>query len=208
MQFELDDLGIQHTLNIVGHLDILQVIEGPPIVFLIDEKHHDQSIKINVLNARELIKFASVEVIGVESHEGGFEWDESDETYYEEFNDGNINNQQTNTCPEFANSLKELLITNIYGVECRGMLNKIECDLFDQSLFDANSIVNHPLQLGRSKHFIQTLFGHKIRNNKKGNLLLNCGSNHNSHIEQWIKSGEINAITNHPASYIRLNAFK
>ena len=38
-----------------------------------------------------------------------------------------------------------------------------------------------------------------------GNMILNCGGNHNRHIEEWIKSGEIDKIVCGNATFVRIN---
>lgn len=207
-EYSLTDFGIKQPLVLLGTLEILRT-ELFPTVFLIDEEHHNKEcIENNIKNANELIAKANVEIIGVESHSGGKQWDEykgvysSDEQY-----DESINNIFVNDCPDFADELSKNYKDRIYGVECIGMLNRIQCDLtVNDNEYFGKPIAEHPLNKERSKHFILTLF--KIRNclNLKGNLALNCGGNHNSHIKEWIENGTIDEITNCKANYIRLNA--
>jgi hypothetical protein len=67
-------------------------------------------------------------------------------------------------------------------------------------------IGDRAFNINRSKHFLRTLFQHYTRRQLRGNLILNAGGNHNSHIAAWIADGTIEEKAGHPASYVRLRA--
>ena len=212
-EYNFQDLGINLPLKLFGDSRIL--CGEQPIVFLIDENHDNLNscIDRNIQNAKELITNANVEIIGVESLAGGKEWDEEtqnyvtddcNEKYYKEV----LLKQYKNNCPKFANDLCENYRHLIVGVESIGMTGKIEMDFQKGNPFYEQPVSSHPLHKERSKHFIKTLFEYYNSRQLIGNLILNCGSNHNSDIEEWIRNGEIDAIANHKASYVRLNAFE
>lgn len=200
----LNEFGFTEPLKIIGNYSILHFEKDTPIVFLIDEMHHNQEcINNNIINAIELIENANVKLIGVESHSGGAQWDQYDQIYIEgEYYEKEI----VNTCPDFANGLTHHKKAKIVGVECRDMLDKIQCELTvkDNPNY-GKSVPEHPLNKERSKHFIKTLFEKRNELGGHGNLILNCGSNHNSDIENLIINGEIEKIVGFKASYIRLN---
>jgi hypothetical protein len=206
-ELSLKGLGILQPLNLLGSLEILNEEPNSHIVFLIDEEHHNiNCIENNVKNAIELIKNADVKIIGVESHSGGKQWDEYDQVYID---DEHYDYRIVNTCPDFANELSKTYNEYIYGVECEGMLNKIQCNLsVDDNQYFGIPIAEHPLNKERSKHFVQTLFEKRKQLNLKGNLILNCGTNHNTHIAEWIINGEIEQIVGYKSTYIRLNTIE
>lgn len=197
-------LGIDNILNLYGSVKNISNNELP-IVFLLDEKHNDdESIKRNIANAIELIEKANVKIVGVESHSGGRQWDQ----YYQEYLDeddfeDDFDNIVTNGSPEFANLLKEKYYENVHilGVECKGMLDKMSCTIHNEEDLQDNA-----LNIQRSRHFIKTLFELRTKKaNQEGNLILNCGRDHNNHIENWIINGEIDEIVGCEAVYVRLN---
>jgi hypothetical protein len=199
--FNLKDIGIETPLNLGGDLRILRAEKGLPIVFLFDEEHENLNgcIDENIKNAIALISKANVEIIGVESHSGGKQWDQ----YYQEYMDDeefdkSIDNIQVNNSPDFRNGLVKDYEDYLKGVECKGMLDKMECN-------SKISITENPLNIERSRHFIQTLFVKRKVLNLKGNLILNCGRDHNTHIADWIANGEIDNIAGFRANYIRID---
>jgi hypothetical protein len=197
----LNKIGKNEPLNLIGSVEILSLIPNTPIVFLIDEMHDDEVIvQNNVNNANELIRNANVNYIGVESHLGGYEWDTEKQDYnYEEYD----NSFKLNGSALFTNNFIPEKRNYVYGVECYEIFNKIFIDLRMNKYSD---ITIHPLNKLRSKHFLKTII-EKWNINQNGNLILNCGRDHNSHIEQWINNGTIDDIAGVKASYIRLNAF-
>lgn len=207
----LKDFGIEQNLNILGSYKILLIEKNAPIVFLIDE-HHDNinnCIDNNILNAKELLEKGNVSIIGVESLAGGKKWDEEINDYSEEgFADkleAKYYTDWKSSCTKFADELNIDNLEKVFGVECIGMMNKIETDLYD-GVYEC--VTNHPLNRKRSKHFIRTLFEKRNELKLEGNIVLNCGSNHNSDIESMIISGKIEEIADCKASYIRLNAIE
>lgn len=191
--------------NIVGSIKVLRYEEGLPTIFLIDENHENlnDNITKNVKNAKKLVATSGVTIIGVESHFGGMTFGHYLESFYEA--PASYQNEIGN--PEFAN---QLILTDpnlVFGVESEGMARKIRCQ---QSTIGGpyykKSADKQPLNEERSKHFIKTLFELRTRLAREGNLILNCGLNHNTHIENWINSGEIDDIAGTKVNYIRLNA--
>jgi hypothetical protein len=212
-EFNFKNIGIEKTLQLFGSLSILKFSNKSPIVFLFDENHNNENdcITKNIENAYTLIKDANVVLIGVESMAGGKEWDEEigeyvtdnlNEKYYREI----ILKDWRNNCTTFSDSIGVNFSDLIIGVESVGMMNKTEVDIYNQSPLDIGSAIkNHPLSELRSKHFIKTLFEYYTSIKLKGNMILNCGSNHISHIEEWVLNGEIEKLSDIKATYVRIN---
>lgn len=201
IKVRLHKIGDNENLNIIGSVKVLQLIPNTPIVFLIDEIHDNlEMIQINVTNAIELINNANVRIIGVESHLGGQEWDPERKIYYEDEYD---NSFKIVGSANFANALIPEYNSYMYGVEGNEIFNKVFVDL-SKGLF--NDVTEHPLNEMRSKHFVKTIID-RWKINPSCNIILNCGMDHNTHIEEWINSGSIDNFVGFKASFIRLNAF-
>lgn len=199
-EYNLRNIGIENPLNLCGSIKILT--DEIPTVFLIDEEHHNEKgTENNIANAIELITKANVQIIGIESQYGGTYWIEFDEKYSDDdiFDKGK-DVSLTNDYTVFADSLRNNYDKYIYGVESFEIASKLECSKIEGDIKD------HPLNIKRSEHMIRTLFEHRTRNKIEGNLILNCGCNHNTHIQEWFKSGEIDNITKVKANYVRINA--
>lgn len=204
----LKEFGIEEPLNIIGTHKILHIEKNATIVFLIDENHENLNgcFDSNIKNAKELINKANVVLVGVESLAGGLEWDKETENYVEDDSNSKLyefyKSTWTNDCTTFADAIKINHSNKVVGVESMGMMDKIIED-------DCNGIykdvTENPINNERSKHHIKTLLEKRNELGLEGNLILNCGSNHNSDIEEWINSGDIEEITGFKASYIRLN---
>jgi len=205
--YDLQKVGLNISIKIIGSLEILLSGTGVPIVFLIDEEHHnDFCTNSNVLNANELINKADVQIIGVESHSGGKIYDIYEEKYITKYDYGK-NSNPVNDYPKFAKEIMKYFPQIIFGVECEGMLDKIHCDLtVNDNQYYGKPIPQHPLNISRSEHFIRTLFELRLHHNIDGNLILNVGGNHNTDIENWIKNGSIESLVNQKACYVRLRA--
>ena len=198
-------LGVDSPLDITGTITVLSEEPNLPFVFLFDEKHKDEiCLKNNLLNAVQLLENTNVNIIGVESHSGGKQWDQYYKVYLDDEDfDERDDNVITNEWPNFAIELRENYANCIYGVECKGMFEKMYCNL----VVNDNEILDHPLNKERSKHFIKTLFELRRLYEKSGNLILNCGRDHNTHIVEMIRDNSITEITGYQANYIRFNAF-
>ncbi|WP_396194988.1 hypothetical protein [Flavobacterium sp.] len=209
LKVTLNQIGNSEPLNLIGSVEILSLTPNTPIVFLIDEHHKNLNgcIDTNIENTKELIEKANVVLVGVESLAGGIEWNKENERYVEDDSDVKLYNfyksTWTNGCTTFADSISINHNNKVIGVESMGMMDKIIENIYNGLFTD---VTEDPINLERSKHYIKTLFENRIELNLQGNLILNCGSNHNSHIEEWINNGEIEEIAGIKASYIRLNA--
>ena len=213
-EYNLSSTGIKHPLELLGILKELRIVENAPVVFLFDENHDNENdcISKNIENAKTLIKSSNVVLIGVESMAGGKEWDTEIEDYRTVNSDienyGRYAISWTNNCKKFCDELKINHGNLIIGVESIGMMDKTETDCYDKNPQDKKAFIkNHRVTKLRSMHFIQTLVSYYSTNSLFGNLILNCGSDHNTHIEEWIKKGEIDEIVGLKATYIRINNF-
>ncbi len=214
-KYDTKNIGIYKPLELFGSITNLSISYKAPIVFLFDEHHGNENDCIikNIENAKSLIRDGNIVLIGVESLAGGTEWDEEtgdyvtddlNEKYYKEV----IINRWKNNCTTLSDALSIENTHMIIGVESVGMMNKIEVDIYIDNPVDIrNFITKHYLSKLRSKHFIKTLLEHYSSKQLIGNLILNCGSNHNEHIEEWINSGEIDEIVGVKATYLRINNF-
>lgn len=208
-EYNLQNLGIEMPLNLQGDLRILRTQIGLPVVFLFDEEHHNEGcLNNNLRNAIELITKGNIGIIGVESHSGGQVWDSNLRRYLEvddEYDYGSIKISPVNTWPNFANGLKNN-VNFIYGVECYFMMQKLNDDVLEiGNQYFGKDITEHPYNLERSKHFIRSLFELRAHLHSNGNLILNCGRDHNTHIEEWINTNKIDGISGFRANYVRIN---
>lgn len=213
---KLPECGISEAITVLGTMKVLQAAKGSPVVFLFDEFHCDKAcISENVANAHELVKKCGITLVAVESEYGGYTWDIESECYTKdrgvslletffpesrekEFDPGD-SKILANDCPQFGDEMRRLG-ANVLGVECRGLSEALEC----AHAATKAPISDHHFNLKRSKHFLRTLFDLQTHHALAGNLILNTGANHNTHIENWILSGEIDEIAGRKASYIRL----
>lgn len=204
-QYDLQACGIERPIRIVADLRILLPGMGVPVVFLIDENHGSgDCIKQNLAIARELIEKATVKLIGVESHAGGEEWDVHEERYNGKFDMGEDTNAISD-CPKFADEMRSSA-AKVLGVESRSMSEEQQGDFCVGGSWYGKQEKHHPLNEKRSEHFLRTLFELRRRHDLTGNLILNAGGDHNSHIESWIKDGTVETKARHKAAYVRLRA--
>lgn len=191
--------------ELMGDFKMLNFEEGLPIVFLFDENHdnEDNCIVYNIHNAKILIEKANVQIIGVESLGGGTEWDEYDREYIEQDQIDKSYEEALEIfksgCTMFADNLSIDYPQLIQGVECIGMFNKIHTSGPQKE--------RHPLNVRRSQHFLKTLTDEYCKKGLVGNLILNCGMDHNSDIERFIKNSMLNDFLNVMCSVVRINTF-
>jgi hypothetical protein len=201
----LNQIGNNEPLNLIGSVKILSFIPNTPIVFLFDE-HHDNlnnCIDKNIENAIELINNGNIVVVGVESHTGGKEWNIADKCYFEyEDSDKNYKDQKIGRVTKFFDVLSKKYENLVRGVECEAYSDELSNYVGNLSFEEI------PINIERSKHYIKSLFELRLQLNIDGNLILNCGRDHNTHIEEWINKGKIDGIAGYKASYIRLNTFE
>lgn len=214
--YDLSQMGLSDAIELSGNLTIVRDMGIAPIVFLFDEHHGNLNncIDKNIQNAEILITNANIALVGVESLAGGKEWDEetedyvvddSNERYYKEY----ILKDWKSNCTKFSDEVIKISHEIVLGVESVGMMNKVEVDIIDSNPIDQSAAIrSHPLTRLRSKHFISTIGEKYKRDNLNGNIILNCGSEHNDHIIEWVNSGEIDTIIGMHANYVRLNTFR
>jgi hypothetical protein len=202
-EYILHDLGIEMPLNLEGDLRILRAEKGLPIVFLFDEHHGDLNscIDKNIENAIELIDKGNIVIVGVESHTGGKEWNSDDKSYIEY---GGSEKDYINRIIGNPTKFFDGLSSN----EFVNLVKGVECEAFSDELAEYKGnlpFIEIPINITRTKHFIRTLFELREQLNSSGNLILNCGRDHNTHIAEWIDNGEIDNIAGFRANYIRIN---
>lgn len=200
---DLSKLSLPLDLQLIGHVQLLKFIKDAPIVFLLDENHGNLNncINNNIINAEILITKAEIGIVGVESLAGGEEWERDTETYYDQESDRFYFKQVSeyvSDCTMFVNGLHPSFTHLLQGVESINILDRI----FELPVIEGQ---RHPSHKKRSKHFIKTLFESYSLEKISGNLILNCGIEHNDDIEGWINSNEIDTITEVVASYVRIN---
>ncbi|WP_026838198.1 hypothetical protein [Gillisia sp. JM1] len=200
----IENLGIPFDLGLHGQVNLIRFVKNAPILFLIDENHNNLNncIDHNILNANILIERANVQIIGVESLAGGKDWDRETDNYFKDDSNDKWYQKQVkefkSTTPKFSDSIRLNYSNLVYGVESLGMHDK----LFEESGTEGQ---RHWLHIERSKHFVQTLFDNYIKHGMDGNLILNCGSEHNSDIEEWVLDNSISGIY---SSYVRINTIE
>lgn len=206
-KFNLQEIGMPQILELYGNVRIIRKIENAQIIFLFDENHDNPNdcFNKNIENAKELIDKANIGLIGVEGITGGKEWDQYNECYT------NKNEGQTkiSTHLEFASSILEEHPNLVVGVDSFGLCGKIESDFAVNHPRAINREVRtHPFQKERSKHFIRTLIDIKKNKNIVGNMILNCGSDHNNHIRDLINCTEFDEQNISDITFVRLNSYE
>ena len=213
-EYDLKNYGIELPVELIGNLTFLNFKKGLTTVFLFDEHHENLNncIDKNIANAIELIEKGKVDLVGAESFAGGRSWDSENQKYSNDYSNKKMDDYYAkiykNSVTKFADEVSQFSNSIVCGVESFGMMHRIGEDCLEGNLHFEKDVSTHPLNESRSKHFIQTLFEVRTNLNLKGNLILNCGSNHNADLEKLINSGEIDEITMVKANYIRLNTFK
>lgn len=197
-EVDLDNLNLPN-----GSAKLVRFVDKAPIVFLFDEDHGNLNdcINKNIKNAFYLIAEAKVEIVGVESLAGGREWDRDIETYSNYESDKFYSKQVSeyvSNCTMFVNGLQPAFTHLLQGVESINIHDKI----FELPVIEG---MRHRLHKERSRHFIKTLFEIYSLRNMRGNLILNCGIEHNDDIVKWIGCNEIDTIAGICASYVRIN---
>ncbi|GEM_PF-5456576 len=190
------------ALELEGQFEMVHFEENAPILFLFDEHHGNQNecIDRNIRNAETLIEHTDVQLIGVESHAGGVEWDQHDKKYVtndlnEKFYRQAVADYRSG-CTAFVDGLAQHGGL-IQGVESEGMIGKQHTQ--------GETEGRNPLNELRSRHFIKTLGEEYITRGLEGNLILNCGSEHNNDIVRWINDESIEDIVGFKATYVRIN---
>ncbi len=203
----LEKLGLDVNTNLIGKIELLSFDENATtILFLFDEHHENLNdcINNNILNAIELIENGNVNIVGVESLAGGESWDCENQIYSDDYQNKKLDDvfaeKYKSSCTKFADNLALYSKDVIFGVECFGMMHSIVEDI---SLGKYIDVISHPLNIERSKHFVKTVVNNYPL--KKGNMIINCGSNHNNHIAKWVKSGEIDQLIEMKINYVRIN---
>lgn len=183
-----------------------RTLDVGPTVFLIDEHHnHNFSTDNNIEIARDLISNNSLRLIGVESHYGGYKYDNGTRRYENEYCEAEVcTHTIANTYTRFIDELSNENVIRI-GVESEGLSDQIVFDAIENPIYRSQPYL-HVNSIFRSIHFIITLFEEYKRRNIAGNLMLNCGSNHNNHIQMFIEQHIIDGITLTPASYYRIRS--
>jgi len=206
-EYDLKDYGIELPLEMIGELKFLKLEKGLPIVFLFDEHHGNLNscIDKNIVNAFELLSKGNVVAVGVESLAGGKSWDTKNKVYSDEYlnkkEDDFYATRYTSNVTKFADEIEKGFKNITFGIESFGMMHVLMEDI---ALGKYQEVKLHPLNFERSKHFVTTLQD-KLKTLNEGNVILNCGSDHNTHIQSWIENGEIDEMIGVSANFIRVN---
>jgi len=205
MEYLLQKYGMAEPIKVFGAVTQLLPRRNVPIIFLIDENHGSvKCIEQNLANAGELVQKAAVTLIGVESRYGGQEWDDSEGSYKRSYDAGD-KLVAANTCTTFADRMSSSA-AKVRGVECFGLVGQMECESLPGGSWHGKPIKDHPLNEIRSEHFVRTVLELRSSLRLTGNIILNAGGNHNSHIEGWVRDGTIEAKARQEAAYVRVRA--
>jgi len=204
-RYSLPQIGLAVPLRVEGEITILRVVDGVPVVFLIDEHHETPAcIDQNILNALIIIPRAGIDLVGVEGFEGGFRYDDFQGDYTQDYIDGDLDPaKQIGTHPEFANAIKEDG-RKVVGVDCRGLDSEIVSQIATGEY--AGEVKDHPNQKRRSEHMIKTLFRERARLMCPGAMILNAGRHHIDDLKVWIDDNTIDGRTGTSAAYILVRA--
>jgi hypothetical protein len=202
-QYDLQACGIETRILIIGSLRILLPGTEVPVVFLVDETHAEDCINQNLLNAEQLTEHCRISFAGVESRYGGYKWDDCYRHQYTKDFDLGVHLTEANTHPQFADGIGKFGV-KVFGVESEGLSGELLSDLSDNP--PPPPMKDRAFNVARSEHFIRTLFQLRVAHCLDGNIILNVGGNHNTHIAQWIGDGSIETKVGHKAAYIRLRA--
>jgi hypothetical protein len=167
----------------------LRIRNGKPTIYLIDEYHNCDACAEESIAAAARLFLSGVVLAGVEGYEGGWQYDADNESYLDTRVDADCaETRRIGDYPRFARALLRRNL-RVVGVDCRGLADKIETDLFDGVWTGA--IALHPNQRRRSDHFIRTLVEERTRRRLDGDLILNAGRAHNDHIADALKNGPL-----------------
>lgn len=186
-----------------------------PIVFLIDERHHNVChINENIVIAKNLLAYCNVNLIGVEGYNGGVLYNAALErtnshhsahitVHYDRFK---ITHQRLGEPQQEIPIGNDQQFSNamipegrlVVGVDCEGFSDKA-LGIDTEDFIQPENRQEYSLR--RSRHFIETLFWEYRKEDITGNLILNCGSHHNEHIRNMILQREIEAVAGMRASY-------
>lgn len=199
--------GATGTINIAGDMTLVRIVGGGPVVYLFDEYHPDQQhgdacVQGNIANAEAVQLATNIGLVGVEGYEGGLAYDSAERKYLlDDYINGDISPAtQIGAAPHFALAMQAAGLV-VVGVDCRGLCDYIENDpAFDPSELKGN----HPDQVHRTRHFLNTLFRERARLGKDGDVMLNAGRNHIDRIVGMIADGTVDRIAGARASYVRL----
>lgn len=168
---------------------LVRARNGKPTVYLIDEYHRcDRCTDESIDAARQLFR-DGVEIAGVEGYEGGRCYDDYKNAYVEKRVPAGIGEEaRIGDYPRFASALDSAGHL-VVGVDCRGLSNMIETDLYDGTW--EGTIADHPNQRRRSEHFVRTLNEEAQSRSLAGDLLLNAGAAHNDHIVELLQTDSL-----------------
>ncbi len=167
---------------------VLRVKVAAPTLFLLDDFHHcDTCTDDNVQIALDLFK-QGVCLAGVEGFEGGREW-----LYHDQqpgYSDSVVSDAVGTVpgigdYPRFALALRAAALP-VVGVDCAGMCDQVLVDAYDGTW--PASAGRHPNHRLRSTHFVSTLLVAAQARGLTGDLLINCGAEHNSDIATVVGS--------------------
>jgi hypothetical protein len=184
----MDDVSLSDLLAELPHKPQFSLVHGPlaaPVLFLLDEDHGSpDTIEQNIDVARALLEQGMVRLVGVED-------------YYAENDlyDGELAqavshppSQLPHAAHAPAPSPFAMRIFNagwpVVGVDSEGWETEF---LMDPGVGPVGA---HPAQRGRSMHFLRSLLAQLAKQSELGNVLLNCGSNHNEHILEAARATE------------------
>lgn len=195
-----------NLINLISKLSgvvrLIKYEDGAPVIFLFDENHDNpnSSIEKSIENAKMLINEANIILVGVESLAGGSYWDNVSECYEEDPDKHYREDVRkfTNGCTTFADGVNKFGESLIVGVE------SVEIHYRVSGVDENERMRLHEL---RTKHFIKTLLEEYRNQGGSGNMILNCGMDHNSRIEKWVENGGVDEMTNSQFTYVRINTF-
>lgn len=166
---------------------VLRSTPGAPTLFLLDEFHHCDACTDDNARIADSLFSSGVCLVGVEGFEGGREWVyHNQQPQYSQRVVSDVVSRTTGISdyPRFAQKLLDLS-RPVVGIDCAGLCDQVEVEMYEGTWLP--SMGRHPNHHRRSLHFVGTLFAAATARRVSGDLLLNCGAEHNADIERIVR---------------------
>ena len=181
---------------------IQEVLVGRPTLYLIDEYHHDDlSTDANIKWVSSWIDPGEA-LIGVEGFSGGEDYHPLLALHKDSERPVGLE-RQIGGYPRFAHALSEKGY-RVEGVDSES----IQEDILENPMDSAESLSRDPRHESRSKHFVETLLIRANELQEFGDLVLNCGAEHNDDVEKFIYAKSVPDLANYNVRRVTSKEFR
>ena len=157
--------------------DVVPGAPDAPVVWLLDEYHqHEASIGQNIDIALALLAQDAAGLVGVEDYYAEDDLYDGGEAYVEPHPPSDLPQAASADEPSRFAMAVYAVGHAVIGVDSEAWVNQFLGEP------GGGPVGDHPAQWGRSMHFLRSLLSQYAARNASGNVILNCGSNHNTHL--------------------------